>query len=291
MRVGEILVDLGHASPPQVRTALTRQRQGGGHIGTILVAMGAITVDQLFAALQVQRRKEVADCEHTLEHSQAEYGPMHQNTSLAHYDLARALCDAGRAADAVPHAKAAFTGFVASEGYYGNRSRSPLACSSKRVRSQSPKDSKPSLPSQRGTRRRIDYTEETRAVGWSPKRVRSQSPKSPHSSRLPQRGVRRCIERAEKARAVGFGEGRRAFAAGAQLAQMTGDLSASKRAGDIGLGERTAVWRHDARAFFEAARGERDIGGDADIGGGDALRDPIVGRVHRVADHHHLDEW
>jgi hypothetical protein len=124
MRVGEILVDLGHASPPQVRTALTRQRQRGGHIGTILVAMGAITVDQLFAALQVQRRKEVADCEHTLEHSQAEYGPMHQNTSLAHYDLARALCDAGRAADAVPHAKAAFTGFVASEGYYGNRSRS-----------------------------------------------------------------------------------------------------------------------------------------------------------------------
>ena len=74
----------------------------------------------------------------------------------------------------------------------------------------------------------------------------------------------------------------------AELAQVAGDLAAGQRIADIGAGERPAGRRHDARALDETARGERDIGGDADIGRGDGLGDPVVGRVGGLADHHHL---
>jgi hypothetical protein len=123
MRLGEVLINQGYATPAQVDAALSMQRQRGGHLGTLLVAMGVITPDVLFAAVQSQREKAVVDCENMLECSRAQHGPAHQNTSLAHYDLARALFEAGRTADAVPHAKAAFDGFVASEGHYDDRSR------------------------------------------------------------------------------------------------------------------------------------------------------------------------
>ena len=44
-----------------------------------------------------------------------------------------------------------------------------------------------------------------------------------------------------------------------------------------------------ARADFgQAARGQRDIGGDADIGGRDALGDPVIRRVRRRVHDDHL---
>jgi hypothetical protein len=123
MRLGEVLINRGYATSAQVDAALSLQRQRGGHIGTHLVAMGVISPDLLFAALQSQRETAVVDCENMLERSESEHGLVHQNTSIAHYDLARALFEAGRTADAVPHAKAAFDGFVASAGHYDDRSR------------------------------------------------------------------------------------------------------------------------------------------------------------------------
>jgi len=123
MLLGKVLIDLGYVTPVQVDAALAVQRQRGGHLGTHLVAMGVITPDLLFAALQSQRETAVVDCENLLERSESEHGLVHQNTSVAHYDLARALFEAGRTADAVSHAKAAFDGFVASAGHYDDRSR------------------------------------------------------------------------------------------------------------------------------------------------------------------------
>ncbi len=55
MRLGEILVDLGHATALQVEMALSLQRDMGGQVGAILIAIGAITSTQLLAALDVQR--------------------------------------------------------------------------------------------------------------------------------------------------------------------------------------------------------------------------------------------
>ncbi|HWB51216.1 MAG TPA: hypothetical protein VG651_19040 [Stellaceae bacterium] len=55
MRLGEVLVDLGHATALQVEMALALQRDMGGQIGAILMAIGAITGEQLRDALRVQR--------------------------------------------------------------------------------------------------------------------------------------------------------------------------------------------------------------------------------------------
>ena len=41
---------------------------------------------------------------------------------------------------------------------------------------------------------------------------------------------------------------------------------------------------------FEAAGGQRDIGGDDDVAFSRALGDPVVGRVRAVGDHHALDQ-
>jgi hypothetical protein len=60
MRLGEVLVELGHATALQVEMALSLQRDMGGQVGAILIAIGAISAPQLVEALQLQREKLAA---------------------------------------------------------------------------------------------------------------------------------------------------------------------------------------------------------------------------------------
>ena len=60
MLLGEILAKLGHANREQIDFALSLQRRKGGQVGAILMAIGAITSDQLTAALRIQREAAAA---------------------------------------------------------------------------------------------------------------------------------------------------------------------------------------------------------------------------------------
>ena len=61
MRLGEILTQLGHASSEDVSAALAHQQGHGGRLGAILIAIGAITSEQLVTALRVQRELTMAE--------------------------------------------------------------------------------------------------------------------------------------------------------------------------------------------------------------------------------------
>jgi hypothetical protein len=112
LRLGELLIGQGLATPDDVAAALERQKREGGRLGNHLVAMGVLTVDQLLTALRGQQEADavLGLCAHALERSQVIYGCDHPNTHRAHYNLGRALLAAGRAADSVPHAEAAQAG-------------------------------------------------------------------------------------------------------------------------------------------------------------------------------------
>jgi hypothetical protein len=53
-RIGELLVEEGLINTNQVKDALKRQSQAGGHLGSILVEMGFITTDDLLGVLGKQ---------------------------------------------------------------------------------------------------------------------------------------------------------------------------------------------------------------------------------------------
>ncbi|HWD59956.1 MAG TPA: hypothetical protein VG308_16850 [Stellaceae bacterium] len=55
MLLGEVLAELGHASREQIQAALAHQRRHGGYVGAILVAIGAISAEQLSMALRLQQ--------------------------------------------------------------------------------------------------------------------------------------------------------------------------------------------------------------------------------------------
>jgi hypothetical protein len=112
LRLGELLIGQGLASPADVAAALESQRREGGRLGTHLVALGVLTVDQLLTALRGQQEADAALglCARALARSEVIYGCDHPNTHRAHYNLGRALLAAGRAADSVPHAEAALAG-------------------------------------------------------------------------------------------------------------------------------------------------------------------------------------
>jgi len=61
MLLGEILAELGHVTEEQVDRALVHQHRQGGLVGAILVARGAITGEQLAAALRVQQELTPAE--------------------------------------------------------------------------------------------------------------------------------------------------------------------------------------------------------------------------------------
>jgi hypothetical protein len=60
MLLGELLIELGHATALDVEVALSLQRQKGGLVGAMLIAIGAITREQLLDALQAQREATTA---------------------------------------------------------------------------------------------------------------------------------------------------------------------------------------------------------------------------------------
>jgi hypothetical protein len=112
MKLGEILIAQGLATRSDVGKALERQQAEGGRLGSILVAMRVLTVSQLLTTLHNQRQIDSALdlCERTLNNWEQTYGASHPSTNRARYNLARALLVAGRAADALPYAEAAYVG-------------------------------------------------------------------------------------------------------------------------------------------------------------------------------------
>lgn len=118
MRLGELLVGQGLLAPEDLETALQRQKQQGGRLGTHLVAMGYMTVDKLLVALRGQQEVDatLAMCARTLQRWQGMHGASHPNTHRARYSYARALLAAGRSTEAVKHAEAALAGHRATVG-------------------------------------------------------------------------------------------------------------------------------------------------------------------------------
>lgn len=112
MKLGEILIAQGLVSRADVEKALDRQKVEGGRLGSILVAMGVLTVSQLLATLHNQKQIDSALnlCERTLNNWESTYGASHPSTNRARYNLARALLVAGRAGEALPYAAAAYIG-------------------------------------------------------------------------------------------------------------------------------------------------------------------------------------
>ena len=75
---------------------------------------------------------------------------------------------------------------------------------------------------------------------------------------------------------------------------MPGYLTTGKRIAYIRLRPMLAGGGDDARALFETARCQRNIRGDAYVGGRDVLCNPVIGRVCAIAhqDHSHFrDTW
>jgi hypothetical protein len=122
MKLGEILIAQGLVKRADVDKALERQQAEGGRLGAILVAMRVLTVSQLLATLHNQRQIDSALdlCERTLNNWQSTYGAAHPSTNRARYNLARALLVAGRAADALPYAEAAYVGHRDGLGRHHN---------------------------------------------------------------------------------------------------------------------------------------------------------------------------
>ena len=118
MRLGEILIGQGLATPGEIEAALRRQRTEGGRLGATLVSMGVLSVEQLLNVLRNQRESgpALAICQQTLERWETLYGAIHPNTSRAHYNLARALMIAGHAAEAAHHAEVALAGHTKALG-------------------------------------------------------------------------------------------------------------------------------------------------------------------------------
>lgn len=96
------------------------------------------------------------------------------------------------------------------------------------------------------------------------------------------------VELLEEAGAVFVGEGGGAAGHEAVFAELGGDFAVGKCAADGVFGEEVAFGVEYAGAFFEALRGEGNVGGDDDVAGGGALGDPVVGFVEAVA---HQDEF
>jgi hypothetical protein len=114
MRLGDLLVGQGLATPADIETAVARQQREGGRIGTHLVAMGVLTVEQLLTTLRGQNQGEIAVdlAETTLRRILSVSGPNHANSFRARYNLARALLVSGRSGDAAEHAERALVGHM-----------------------------------------------------------------------------------------------------------------------------------------------------------------------------------
>lgn len=118
MRLGEILIRQGHITQADLDAALARQSREGGRLGTTLVVLGMLTVEQLLTTLRNQQEAEAAIdiCQRTLRSWETIYGTHHPNTNRARYNLSRALLAAGRNAEAASHAEVALDGHTTMLG-------------------------------------------------------------------------------------------------------------------------------------------------------------------------------
>jgi hypothetical protein len=103
MHLGQILVAQRLVTKPTLDAAMQRQRKQGGRLGYQLVAMGALTPEQLTAALARQRDLEAAvtASARSLRTVRIQHGEMNRQTVRARQELGRAYLAAGQAADAL----------------------------------------------------------------------------------------------------------------------------------------------------------------------------------------------
>src|SRR5271166_4570077 len=105
--------------------------------------------------------------------------------------------------------------------------------------------------------------------------------------RLSQCSLQGRIECAEKPGPVLLGQRSRSAGVRSEFAEVPRDLTTSKGVTYIRLRPLFAGRGDDARAFFETARCQRDIGGDAHVDGRDVLCNPVVRRVRAITDQDH----
>ncbi len=119
MRLGELLVREGLATPADIKNALALQEHFGGRVGNHLVDLGVITREMLETALRRQYEQAMAVLarEDLLARAERRHGPDHPQTHRQRCQLARALTAAGRLDDALQFAQRAYEGHLNALGY------------------------------------------------------------------------------------------------------------------------------------------------------------------------------
>ncbi len=69
-RIGELLVEHGLINSNQLKEALKRQSQVGGHIGSVLVEMGFITLDTLLNFLYFNKTFKKRDITRSIKNKE-----------------------------------------------------------------------------------------------------------------------------------------------------------------------------------------------------------------------------
>ena len=92
LRLGEVLVKLGHLNEGQLGQLIQRQRQGGGSLGRAAVAAGLCTEEALFSALAVQAELPIVDLDQ-LHQAPEVLGVLPEKFSREHRVVALSLTD------------------------------------------------------------------------------------------------------------------------------------------------------------------------------------------------------
>lgn len=109
------------------------------------------------------------------------------------------------------------------------------------------------------------------------------------AARLAQRRLGQGVQRRQEPGPVGLRQRWRPAAAGADLAKVPRYFPAGQCCANVVRRPNMASMGQGPGTLRQAPRGERNVGGDADIRGPDTLGDPIVGLVGPAADGDHLD--
>ena len=119
--------------------------------------------------------------------------------------------------------------------------------------------------------------------GRAKKRRVVQSPEASLPALHPHQSF---VERLQKAGAIDFGERRRTANGSSVGAQIGHDGAGGDGAADAARRERLAIIADHPRACLQTAVGEQYVSGHHDRVRPCPLRDPVVGRIEAVADHH-----
>lgn len=118
MRLGDLLVVHGIVTRQTVAAALALQRKNGKRLGQQLIAMGALTSEQLLQALEQQRQLEdaISACARTLKDLRLRHGNLHRATNQACFELASANLAAGYTSDALALGEHVFSQYRSAFG-------------------------------------------------------------------------------------------------------------------------------------------------------------------------------